>query len=110
VFLARDLGTMDLKPGERRTIALPATTATTILVAGGDYDGLQLELGGRPVPGPYPAQIRRIVQGTHQVSFRWVSGPNQGKRIQGSATLVDGSVFRIVGSPQNETVTVTKLR
>jgi hypothetical protein len=109
-FFARDLGVIELKPGDRRQLSFPATTATSIDVTGGAYEGLQIAVDGRQVPGPYPAQIRQIVQGTHQINFRWVSGQHQGKAFRGTADLTDGRVFRIVGSPQDERVTVQKLR
>ena len=56
-----------MRAGERRTIAVPGLSSAAFGMKGEDYAGVRLLIDGRPVPGPYPAQVARIAAGTHRV-------------------------------------------
>jgi hypothetical protein len=110
VFLDRDFGVVALKAGGRHPLAIPDTGSAVVTVKGGLYGGLQMSVDGRPLPGPYPAQVARIAAGPHTIRFSWASGQLAGLDLQQSFTISAGGHFLISAVPGNEQVTIQQLR
>jgi hypothetical protein len=77
---------------------------------GEDYTGMRLLIDGRPVPGPYPAQVARIAAGAHRVAYRWVSGPAAGREVSDNVTLSAGGHFLVRAALDNDKLVVQQLR
>ena len=110
IYLDQDFGTVTLRAGQRRSFEAPATVSAYVGVRGDRYAGLQILIDGQTVPGPYPAQLARIVRGSHRVEFRWTSGALLGVEIRQSVTLSGGSHFRIQATPEEANIAVQRLR
>src|SRR5436190_2581226 len=110
LFLDHDLGSVSLAPGERRTLTIPATAVAVIGVRGENYTGLRILLDGRPLSGPYPAQLPRIAASHHRIEFRWSDGALQGVAIADTIDLTGGRQFIIRAVPEGATVNVQKVR
>ena len=110
LFLDHDLGAVTLAAGERRTLTIPSTAAVFIGVRGENYTGLKILLDGRPLAGPYPAQLPRIAASTHKIEFRWSDGLLQGVNITDTIDLGSGKQFTIRAVPEGGQVVVQKLR
>jgi hypothetical protein len=89
---------------------MPGTASAVLGVRGEDYTGVRLEIDGRQVAGPYPAQIGRIAAGKHVVVYRWTSGPGTGRRISDTITLSADGHFLIQAVLANEQLLVRQLR
>lgn len=110
LFLDIDLGAVTLRPGERRTVALPGLASAAFAVRGDDYAGVRILVDGRQIPGPYPAQVGRIAPGAHRVVYRWVSGPAAGREVSDAVVLSAGGHFIIRAGLDNDKVAVQQLR
>jgi hypothetical protein len=110
LFLNVDLGVISLQPGERRSLSLPGTASAVLGVRGENYEGMALVIDGRPVPGPYPAQLGRIAAGTHRVVYRWTTGPAAGQEISDTITLSADGHFRVQAVLADEKLVVQRLR
>ena len=110
IFLNAELGTISLRPGERRTISLPTLASAVFGVKGEEYAGVRVIVDGRQLPGPYPAQVGKIAAGTHRVVYRWVSGPAAGRDVTDSITISAGGHFIIRAALDSETLVVQQLR
>jgi serine/threonine protein kinase len=110
LFLDIDLGTLTLRPGERRTVALPGLASAAFAVRGDDYTGVRILVDGRQIPGPYPAQVGRIAPGAHRVVYRWISGPAAGREVTDGIVLSAGGHFIIRAGLDNDKVAVQQLR
>ena len=110
VYLNADLGAIVLRPGERRTIPMPGTGSAVFGVKGEDYAGVRIVIDGRPVPGPYPAQIAQIASGVHQVIYRWTAGPLSGREVTGTVNISDGGHFIIRAAVDDAQILVQKFR
>lgn len=110
VFLNADLGTVAVKPGERRTVTVPGLASAAFAVRGEDYTGVRILIDGKPIPGPYPAQVGRIAAGMHRVVFRWVSGPAAGREVTDTITLASGGHFVVRASLESDKLAVQQLR
>ena len=109
-FLDHDLGAVSLTPGERRTLTIPATAVVVIGVRGENYTGLRILLDGKPLAGPYPAQLPRIAASTHKIEFRWSDGALQGVTIADTIDLSNGRQFTIRAVPEGAQVAIQRLR
>jgi tRNA A-37 threonylcarbamoyl transferase component Bud32 len=110
VFLARDFGVMTLKAGGETRLAIPDVGSAVVTIKGEVYTGVQILVDNHPLAGPYPAQIPKIVAGSHTVRFTWASGPFEGKDLKESFEVVAGGHFLIRAVPENEQVTVQQVR
>jgi len=110
LFLDHDLGTVTVGAGERRTLTIPATAVVVIGVRGENYTGLRILLDGRPLAGPYPAQLPRIAAVSHKIEFRWSDGALQGVTIADAIDLSGGRQFIIRAVPEGATVNLQKVR
>jgi len=110
MFLNADLGSVSVRPGERRTISLPGSSSAVFSVKGEDYTGLRILIDGRQVSGPYPAQIARIAAGPHRVVYRWTSGRAAGREIADTITVSAGGHFIIRAVLDNDQLVVQQLR
>ena len=110
IFLNADLGSVTVRPGERRTISLPASSSAVFSVKGEDYAGVRILIDGRQISGPYPAQIARIAAGPHRVVYRWTSGSAAGREIADTVTLSAGGHFIIRAVQDNDQLVVQQLR
>jgi hypothetical protein len=110
LFLDTLLPSIALRAGERRTIVVPGLCSAAFGMKGEDYAGVRLLVDGRPIPGPYPAQIARIVAGTHRVAYRWASGPAAGREVSDMITLTAGGHFLVRAAPDNDRLVVQQLR
>jgi len=110
LFLDHDLGAITLSPGERHALTIPATAVVVIGVRGENYTGLRIVLDGKPLAGPYPAQLPRIAASQHKIEFRWSDGPLQGVTIADTIDLSSGRQFIIRAVPEGATVNVQKVR
>jgi hypothetical protein len=110
LFLDLDLGPLTLRPGERRTVALPGLASAAFAVRGDDYAGVRILVDGRQIPGPYPAQVGRIAPGAHRVVYRWISGPAAGREVSDAIVLAAGGHFIIRAGLDNDKVAVQQLR
>jgi serine/threonine protein kinase len=110
VYLNADLGDVALRPGERRTLLMPGTGSAVFSVKGEDYAGVRIVIDGRPVPGPYPAQIAQIAEGGHQVIYRWTAGALSGREVTGTVNISGGGHFIIRAAVDNAQILVQKFR
>jgi hypothetical protein len=110
LFLNLDLGTVTLRAGERKTVVIPGTASAVFNVKGEDYTGVRIFIGGRQLPGPYPAQIGQIAAGPHAVVFRWTSGPMAGREISKTVTLGARGHFLVRAVIDNGDILVQQLR
>ncbi|MBI2835025.1 MAG: serine/threonine protein kinase [Acidobacteria bacterium] len=109
-FFDRDFGSMTLQAGERRSLTVPATASAFIGVKGDVYEGLQILIDGRSVPGSYPAQLARITAVPHRITFRWSRGTLADKQLSQSIDLSGGRHFLIRAVPDDNQVSVQKVR
>ncbi len=110
VFLSADVGGITLRAGERRSITMPGLGSAVVSVKGEDYAGVRILVDGRPLPGPYPAQIARIAAGAHRVTFRWVSGPRAGTEISDALNVSAGAHYVVRAVPDTAQIVVQQLR
>ena len=111
LFLDQDFGTVTLGPGERRPLALPAMASAFVGVRNDtNYSGLEIQVDGRPLPGPYPAQVARISAALHTFVFRWIDGPLRGTEIAARVDLSHGRHFSIQAVPATSQIAAQKLR
>jgi hypothetical protein len=110
LFLDADLGSVALRPGERRTISVPGLGSAVFSVKGEDYLGVRLLIDGRQIPGPYPAQVARIAAGVHRVVYRWVSGASAGRELSETITISAGGHFIVRAALDNGSISVQQLR
>jgi hypothetical protein len=110
VFLSADVGGVTLRAGDRRSITMPGLGSAVASVKGEDYAGVRILVDGRPLPGPYPAQIARIAAGAHRVTFRWVSGPRAGTEISDALNVSAGAHYVVRAVPDTAQVVVQQLR
>jgi hypothetical protein len=109
-FLDQDFGAISLAAGERRTLTIPGTVVAVIGVRGENYTGLRILLDGKPLAGPYPAQLPRVAGSPHKIEFRWNDGALQGVTISDTIDLSNGKQFTIRAVPEGATVAVQKVR
>jgi hypothetical protein len=110
-FLTRDFGSITLAEGAQHTLLMPDVTGVSIKVIGDLFEGLQVTLDGRRVPGSYPYQLPHVTVGQHRIQFRWSAGQLAGRQIARSITLdPGGKVYQIIASPANDQVEVRRLR
>ena len=110
VFLDADVGSFALRPGERRTVSFPGTSSAVLSVKGEVYTGVRILIDGRQLPGPYPAQVRRIAAGVHRITYRWVTGSAAGLELGDSLTIPAGGHFIIRAVPDDGQIVVQQLR
>jgi predicted Ser/Thr protein kinase len=111
VFLDKNLSPLKLKAGEVQSITLPGLGSAYIEVLPNDaYDGCEILINGKKLPGPYPAEIQRLSAGDHKVSFRWNSGKYAGKEITSSVATQENHRYRIRGEALNDQVQVQQIR
>jgi hypothetical protein len=110
LFLDTLLPPITVHAGERRAIAMPGLSSAVFGMKGEDYTGMRLLIDGRPVPGPYPAQVARIAAGAHRVAYRWVSGPAAGREVSDNITLSAGGHFLVRAALNNDKLVVQQLR
>jgi len=110
VFLNADVAALTLKPGDRKTVLLPGLASAVLNVKGEDYTGVRILVDGRQIPGPYPAQLSRVAAGTHNVVYRWVSGPMSGREISKAVTFSARGHFLVRAVPDNADIVVQQLR
>ncbi len=110
VFLDQSLGTITLRPDEHRILTLPGAAGAFVGVQGNSYAGLQITLDGRPLAGPYPAQIPRLAATTHRIGFRWTDGALRGVEIADTIDLTGGRQFSIRAVPESGQIVVQKIR
>jgi hypothetical protein len=110
VYLNADVATLSLRPGDRKSVTLPALASAVLNVRGEDYAGVRILIDGRQIPGPYPAQLGRVAAGTHNVVYRWVSGPSAGREIAKAVTFSARGHFLIRAVLDNADIVVQQLR
>ncbi len=110
IFLNADLGAVTVRAGERRHVALPGTASAVVGVRGDEYTGLRILVDGRPLQGPYPAQVPRIAAGTHQITYRWIGGSRAGTDFSDTVTLTAGGHFVIRAVPDSAQIVVQQVR
>ena len=110
VYLNADLATLSLRPGDRKTVALPGLASVVLNVKGEDYTGVRILIDGRQIPGPYPAQLGRVAAGTHNVVYRWISGPSAGREIAKAVTFSARGHFLVRAVLDNADIVVQQLR
>ncbi|MEW5982515.1 MAG: serine/threonine-protein kinase [Acidobacteriota bacterium] len=110
IYLNADLGTVGLRPGDRKSLSLPGTASAVLAVRGENYQGVRILIDGRQVAAPYPAQVQRIAAGTHRVTFRWVSGSTAGQELAATVNLTSGGHYVIRAVPENADVVVQQVR
>jgi hypothetical protein len=110
LFLDADLGSIALRPGDRRTITLPGMSSAVFSVKGEDYRGVRLLIDGREILGSYPAQVARIAAGAHRVVYRWVSGASSGRELAETITISAGGHFIVRAALDNGSISVQRLR
>jgi hypothetical protein len=110
VFLDADLGVVTVRPGERKRIAVPGTASVVLGVRGDEYAGVRIWVDGRPLLGPYPAQVARVAAGSHQVSYRWSGGSRANLEISETVTLNAGAHYVVRAVPDNGQLVVQQVR
>ena len=110
VFLNAEIASLSLRPGDRKSITLPGLASAVLNVKGEDYTGVRIMLDGRQIPGPYPAQLGRVAAGTHNVVYRWVSGPSSGREIAKAVTFSARGHFLVRAVVDNADIVVQQLR
>ncbi len=110
MYLDQKPAAVRLKPDETVSIPIPGLGGAYIEVPNNAYEGCEIELDGRKLPTPYPAQIPKIAAGEHQVVFRWVSGPYAGKEVSSAFSVEADHLFRVRGDPGSGQVTVQQIR
>jgi tRNA A-37 threonylcarbamoyl transferase component Bud32 len=110
VFLDQALGTITLRPEEKRVLTLPGAASVFIGVQGNSYAGLQITIDGRSLGGPYPAQIPRIAATSHRIVFRWTDGALRGVEVSDTVDLSGGRQFSIRAVPENGQIAVQRIR
>jgi hypothetical protein len=110
VFLNHDLGSVTLRAGERKQVALPGLASATISVRGDAYTGVRISVDDRPISGPYPAQIPRIAEGTHTIQVSWISGPFAGKELKQTFDARAGGHFLIRAVAESAEITIQRAR
>jgi len=88
--------------------ATPAaeTTSAVFAVSGNDYTGVRVLVDNRQVPGSGPFQMNQIAVGPHKVTYKWVSGPLNGREIEDTLTFAAGGVNRVRALPDTSKIDV----
>jgi tRNA A-37 threonylcarbamoyl transferase component Bud32 len=110
VFLDQQLKTIRLKADEEYPISLPGLCSVYIEVPNDAYDGCEIQVNGRRLPTPYPAQISRLAAGDHRVIFRWNSGKYAGKEFASTFSGQANHHYRVRGEPQTQQIVVQQIR
>jgi serine/threonine protein kinase len=109
-FIDQKLNQVNLKADEVYTISVPAICSAFIDLPNDAYDGCTIQLDGKTIAAPYPAQIPKLAAGIHKVVFRWNSGKYVGKEIISSFPGEANHHYRIHGEPAGEKVVVQQIR
>lgn len=110
VFLNQDFGTMSLRPDERKALTLPDLASAVIGVRGDAYVGVKIEVDGRLIPGPYPAQLPRIAASQHVVRISWVTGALAGREVRRPFDARAGGHVLVRALPEDGEITVQRIR
>jgi serine/threonine protein kinase len=109
-YIDQKLDQVRLKAEEVYTISVPAVCSAFIDVPNDAYDGCTIQLDGRTISAPYPAQIPKLAAGNHKIAFRWDSGKYVGKELVSSFSGEANHHYRIRGEPSSEKVVVQQIR
>jgi serine/threonine protein kinase len=109
-FVEQTLAPGRLKADEVFTISVPAVCSAFIDVPNDTYEGCVIQLDGKTISAPYPAQIPKLAAGNHKIVFRWNSGKHIGKEIVSGFTSEANHHYSIRGEPDSEKVTVRQIR
>jgi serine/threonine protein kinase len=109
-FVDQKLPQIKLKADEVYTISVPAVCSAYIDVPNDGYEGCEIQLDGRTLKAPYPAQIPKLAAGDHKIVFRWNSGKYIGKEIISSFSGEANHHYSIRGEPGSEKVVVRQIR
>lgn len=74
------------------------------------YGGVRIFLDDVQLPSPYPAQLPKVSEGSHVIKFVWTSGVLAGKELTQAFELKAGGHFLIQAVPENDAVTLRKIR
>ena len=109
VFLNRK-EKISVSPGKDQFILLPGIGSASFEVVADAYDGCEILLDGKSLPGPYPAQVPQLVAGDHNVMFRWTSGPFVGKRVVSSFSVGENAHTQVRGDPEKNSFLIQQVR
>ncbi len=110
VFLDRKMDPVKLKADQVYAIPIPALCSAFIEVTNDAYDGCEIQLNGKTLSAPYPAQIPKLAAGVHRILFLWNSGKYKGKEL---ASNIEGEAnhhYRVRGEPAGEKILVQQIR
>lgn len=110
LFLDQKLDPVKLKADQVYAIPVPALCSAFIEVTNDAYDGCEIQLDGKTLSAPYPAQIPELAAGDHRIIFRWNSGKYAGKELVSSFSGEANRHYRIRGEPSGEKVLVQQIR
>lgn len=110
VFLDQHLGTIRLQADQVYPVSLPGLSSAYIEVPNDAYDGCEIQINGRKLPAPYPAQISKLAAGDHQLLFRWNTGKYAGKEFVSTFSSQANHHYRVRGEPQTEQIIVQQIR
>jgi serine/threonine protein kinase len=109
-LIEQKLPQVRLKKDEVYTISVPAICSAFIEVPNDAYDGCVIQLDGKTLAAPYPAQIPKMAAGNHKIVFRWNSGKYIGRELVYDFTGEANHHYRIRGEPGSEKVIVQQMR
>jgi serine/threonine protein kinase len=99
-----------LKADQVFTISIPGLCSAFLEVPNDAYDGCEIQLDGKKLATPYPAQLPKLAAGDHVISFRWNSGKYAGKEFSSTFSGITGRHYRVRGEPQTEQISVQQIR
>jgi eukaryotic-like serine/threonine-protein kinase len=109
-FIEQKIPQVKLKADEVYTISVPAVCSAYIDVPNSDYEGCEIQLDGKTISAPYPAQIPKLAAGSHKIVFRWNSGKYIGKEIVSVFSGEANHHYSIRGEPASEKVVIRQIR
>jgi serine/threonine protein kinase len=99
-----------LKADQVITLTVPGLCSAFIEVPNDAYDGCEIQLDGKSLAAPYPAQIPKLAAGDHTIAFRWSSGKYAGKEFSSTFAGLVGRHYRIRGEPQTGQIAVQQIK
>jgi serine/threonine protein kinase len=99
-----------LKADQVITLTIPGLCSAFIDVPNDAYDGCEIQVDGKSLAAPYPAQLPKLAAGDHMITFRWGIGKYAGKEFSSTFAGLVGRHYRIRGEPQTGQIAVQQIK